>query len=176
MAPSHLIQAAASICTSALLALILLGPTGCNQDGLSEFPTSLDDVSPHVVKQLGGLHFVNDPSMGYQLASQQGLPCLMFFTANWCTYCHDMEETAFRDPTVETLAEGFVCIMVDADREPGLCQKFAVSGFPTIQFIAADGRILHRLVGRQTASSLATGMRAASQRFAWLNGESPTIQ
>ena len=80
------------------------------------------------------------------------------------------------DDAVGTLADGFVCILIDADREAALCRHYGVSGFPTIQFTAPDGRMLHRLVGRQTATKLATAMRAASKRYAWLTGSSTTVR
>ncbi|MGI9457826.1 MAG: thioredoxin family protein, partial [Aeoliella sp.] len=149
---------------------------GCGHKADSGGPAALSDVAPRLIERHGQLHFVRDPAAGYKAAAEHGLPCLLFFTAEWCTYCHQMEATAFADGTVRSLAEGFVCILVDADREPNLCRHYGVSGFPTIQFIAADGRILHRLVGRQSAASLATGMRAASKRYAWLTGGSTSVR
>lgn len=176
MAASRFISILLSFTAAAVLAMILVLSLGCNQKTTGDFPQPLQGMSPEFVVKLGGLHFVQDVRAGYQLAEQRSLPCLLFFTADWCTYCHQMEETAFRDPTITSLAEGFVCILVDADQHPGLCQQFEVTGFPTIQFLASDGRTLHRLVGRQSAGSLATGMRAAVQRLAWLNGNMSSVQ
>jgi len=85
------------------------------------------------------------------------------------TFCHQMEATAFVDPVIKKLAESFVCVLVDADREPAVCQHYSIEGYPTIQFLAADGRQLHRLVGRQSSPKLAAGMRAALERLAWLD-------
>ena len=166
---SRMLDRSQSVALVVVLAVAVSG-TGCNQpqgDGESH-----GNVSPHLLHQVGTIQFVKDPATGFQLAAERNLPCLLFFTAKWCTYCHDMQETAFVDPTIGELAEGFICIEVDADREKRLCQRYRVAGFPTVQFIAADGRALHRLVGKQSANSLATGMRAASQRFAWLSGAS----
>ncbi len=154
----------------ALLLAMVFGTVGCNRQQNTGEP--LSNVSPHLLRQVGEIQFVKDPAVGFQIAAERKLPCLLFFTAEWCTYCHDMQETAFIEPAIGDLAKGFICIEVDADREKSLCQRYRVSGFPTVQFIAADGRALHRLVGRQSANSLATGMRAASQRFAWLSGNS----
>ena len=175
MDASRVISILLSFTAACLLSVILVLSLGCNQRPSTKLPKPLEGIAPELVARLGGLHFVQDVTTGYQLAEKQDLPCLLFFTADWCTYCHQMEETAFRDPIIKNLAEEFVCIKVDADRYPSLCQQLEVTGFPTIQFLAADGRTLHRLVGRQSAESLATGMRAASQRFAWLNGQVPVI-
>lgn len=159
----------------AMVLLAVLG-TGCGLITDKPVPESLREVPSHLVERHGSLHFVLDPHVGCQVAAKQGLPCLLFFTAEWCNYCHQMEGSAFRDAAVCELADGFICILVDADREQMLCEHYGVSGFPTVQFIAADGRALHRLVGRQSAAELATGMRAASKRFAWLTGGSTTVR
>lgn len=176
MVASRFISILVSFTAAGLLAALLVLSLGCTQQTPDDFPQTLQGVSPRAVTKLGDLHFVQDVETGFTVAEEQGLPCLLFFTADWCTYCHQMEETAFRDSTVKSLAEGFVCIKVDADRHPDLCQRFEVTGFPTVQFLASDGRALHRLVGRQSAGNLATGMQAASQRFAWLNGDMPVVQ
>lgn len=165
-----------SFAAAGMLAVVLAVTLGCNQKTPGDFPHSLQGVSPQQVEKLGELYFFRDVADGYEQASQRGLPCLLFFTADWCTYCHQMEETAFRDPTIKSLAEQFVCIKVDAERYSKVCAEFEVTGFPTIQFLAPDGRDLHRLVGRQSAGSLATGMRAATQRFAWLNGNLSAVR
>ena len=159
-----------------LSGVALLALLGCGRGGGDAVPVALGEVAPNLIERHGNLHFVRDPAVGRQAAARHGLPCLLFFTAEWCTYCHQMEATAFTNDTVGALADGFVCILIDADREPALCRHYGISGFPTIQFIAPDGRMLHRLVGRQTAAKLATGMRAASNRYAWLTGPSTTVR
>lgn len=153
----------------AMLALLGCGQCGSRTDALCE-------VSPNLIERHGNVQFVSDPAVGLQIAAEHGLPCLLFFTAEWCTYCHRMEDAAFGDDVVSALADGFVCILVDADREPDICRQYEVSGFPTVQFVAPDGRLLHRLVGCQTASKLATGMRAATSRYAWLTGSATTLR
>lgn len=160
-----------------LLSIVaLLALLGCGRGESHGVPVALGEVAPKLIQLHGNLHFVSDPTVGFQVAARNGLPCLLFFTAEWCTYCHQMEAVAFSDDTVGALAEDFVCILIDADHEPGLCGRYGISGFPTIQFVAPDGRMLHRLVGRQTATNLATGMRAASQRYAWLTGSATTVR
>ncbi len=158
---------------SAWLALLLLAVVGCQPGpttpGNGVSGNVLQQVDPQLLVQRGQLQFVTDSKVGSQLAKQQGLPCLLFFTAEWCTFCHQMEATAFADPAIGKLAKNFVCVLVDADREPDFCQKYEIDGFPTVQFLAADGRRLHRLVGRQSAVDLTAGMQAALERMAWLD-------
>lgn len=158
------------------VAVAMLALLGCGRSGNVAVPLSLGELAPSLIERHGNLYFVKDPEAGYQVAASQGMPCLLFFTAEWCTYCRQMEATAFTDNTVGELADDFVCLLVDADREPELCRHFRVSGFPTIQFVAPDGQMLHRLVGRQTATNLAAGMRAASSRYAWITGRPNNVR
>jgi len=150
-----------------VLALAISGCQRAEQDAASS--TVLAGVPSKLLIQRGGLLFVNEVEAGRDLAAEKRLPCMLFFTADWCTYCHEMEETAFVDPEVAQMAENFVCVFVDADREKEVCEQFSVSGYPTLQFVSSRGQVLNRLVGRQSAPELVAGMRAALKRFAWLD-------
>jgi thiol:disulfide interchange protein len=142
---------------------------GCGRAESSSQAQVLTGIDPQIVEQHGQLYFVNDVKAGCQLATERGMPCLFFFTAEWCTFCHRMADTAFSDEQVGQLGQNFVCILVDADRETQYCRYFAVTGFPTVEFVSPHGHSLHRLVGQQSPSDLAAGMQAALGRFAWMN-------
>ncbi len=156
-----------------LIAFPLLASFGCQPSSTNSVQMPLQ-VDPQLLVERGQIRFIADSTVGHQLAKQQGKPCLLFFTAEWCTFCHQMEATAFADPEIGKLAKQFVCILVDADREPTVCQEYAIEGFPTVQFVAANGRRLHRLVGRQSKPQLESGMQAALERLAWLENTQNT--
>ncbi len=146
--------------------VLLLATCGC-QPSSATSKNALLQADPELLVERGKIQFIADSTIGLRLAKQQSLPCLLFFTADWCTFCHQMEETAFADRVVGKLAQQFVCVLVDADQEPGICQQYAIEGFPTVQFIAADGRRLQRLIGRQSTQQLVSGMQSALERLAW---------
>ncbi len=152
-----------------LVVLIAALCVGCGQAGVDTKPDFLTGVDPGLLERHGQLYFVNDVQTGCQLSKQRGLPCLFFFTAEWCTFCHRMADTAFADSAVGELGQNFVCVMVDADRERDLCSYFSVTGFPTVEFVSPQGQSLHRLVGQQSPANLVAGMQAALGRFAWLS-------
>ena len=152
-----------------LLLLMCMTLAGCGQSTqTAEAPWAMAGIDPQLVEQQGQLSFVRDVQSGTQLAAQLQKPCLLFFTAQWCTYCHQMAETAFQDPQVGQLGQRFVCVLVDADRDAALCRQLGISGFPTVQFLSPQGKTLHRLVGRQSGPALAQGMQSALDRFAWV--------
>jgi thiol:disulfide interchange protein len=109
----------------------------------------------------GKIDFIQGYSDGYQRAQEEGKPMLVFFTAQWCNFCHQMESEAFTDSQVVQLASQFVCILVDADQEPAVCQEFRVRGYPTIQFLSARGVPLNRMTGKRPAQQVAAQMQAA---------------
>jgi uncharacterized protein YyaL (SSP411 family) len=56
--------------------------------------------------------------------------------AEWCHWCHVMDETTYRDPEVgRILRERFVTIRVDVDEHPDLAERYGAWGWPaTIVF------------------------------------------
>jgi thioredoxin-related protein len=157
-----------------LLAMSIL--LGC-EVGVEQPPAPADRQSPpekraqlEVVTRprvaRGRLQFVQGFPRGYAEASRQSKPMMLFFTAPWCEYCRQMVAEAFAHPQVVSLADQFVCVRVDADVEPDVCRQFAVSGYPTIQFLSPRGVALNRLVGKQPAHQLMMAMQAALQHVA----------
>lgn len=66
--------------------------------------------------------------------AQSSVPCVIEFTAGWCTMCDEMV------PAFEELAEQYdgrvkFCI-VNTDLQKGLRLKFAVAAFPYIVMVA----------------------------------------
>ncbi len=114
----------------------------------------------------GSLQFVEGYQRGFEQAEREGKPMLLFFTAEWCHFCHQMAEEAFSHPQVISLSERFVCILVDADVEPDVCHYFQVTGYPTIQFLSSRGVALERIVGKKPGHQLMMSMQAALQTVA----------
>jgi thiol:disulfide interchange protein len=114
----------------------------------------------------GSLKFIEGYQRGYEQALREGKPMLVFFTAEWCHYCHQMANEAFTHPQVVGLADRFVCILVDADAEGEVCEKFRVQGYPTIQFLSPRGVPLNRIVGKKPGHQVMMAMQSALQNVA----------
>ncbi len=159
----HHLLAAALLCTA-------FGPlAGCIEtigpDGISPPMTAL---AAGMVTQRGAITFVKGWELGRRIAAERQQPALVFFTAHWCTYCRKMEATTFTDPAVAQLASQFVCVLVDADEEPAVCQRLQLAGYPTLEIISPAGLSLGRLTGWQGAPALSQSLQAALQRYAVL--------
>jgi len=70
----------------------------------------------------------------------------LYFYAEWCAFCRDMDRQTFKDPTViGTLNRNFIPIRVDSDREQAAAALFRVKGLPDSWFLAESGDIIgHR--------------------------------
>lgn len=127
-------------------------------------PVAAPQTSPQIVR--GQLRFIEGYRGGAKVAAAQRKPMLLFFTASWCGYCHQLAADAFTDASVVSLSEQFVCVLVDADREPEVCQEFQITGYPTIQFVSSRGQPLNRMVGKRPGQELVRQMHAALQGLA----------
>lgn len=112
------------------------------------------------------IDFVEGFAGGCQRARDERKPMLIFFTAPWCKYCHQMAQETFAQAAVVELSRGFVCVLIDADAETDICREFEVRSFPTVQFVSPAGVRLNRVIGKQPANQLIAQMRAALSALA----------
>ncbi|MBI2826877.1 MAG: thioredoxin family protein [Planctomycetia bacterium] len=145
-------------------ALMFLG--GCDASGPEQAPAAGPAAVPIVAR--GAISFVEGYDRGLALAKNDRRPILVFFTASWCQYCHQMANEAFTQNQVVNLSRQFLCVLVDADAEPQVCRQLNVRGFPTIQFLSPDGGPLHRVVGKRPGQQLVIDMQTALQAVARL--------
>jgi protein disulfide-isomerase len=134
----------------------------------AETPVVAVEPAPPSVAH-GMLRFSQDVQQGLVEAGNTGKPLLLFFTAEWCHFCHQMAAEAFTDPQVVSLSERFVCVLVDADRQSGICQQFQVSAYPTVQFISPQGILLNRIEGNRPGHQVTMAMQTALQNSALRN-------
>src|SRR5690606_9732742 len=68
---------------------------------------------------------------------------LLHLTAQWCHWCHLMDETTYSDPAViQMLNDELVPIRVDGDRYPHVQERYITSGWPTTAFLTPGGEVL----------------------------------
>ena len=140
-----------------LLAWCVVGLALCGCEVHNEMPASTA-VS---AVQLQSMPFIDGYAAGCEKAQRTGKPMLVFFTARWCSYCHQLAAETLSAQEVLELSQQFVCVRVDADREREVCRTFHINGYPTIQFLTPHGVPLNRLVGKRSSELLVAEMQTA---------------
>jgi thiol:disulfide interchange protein len=158
-----------------VLVLSLLSLTGCEvrtePAGDTSSASSTDSADTYAQSgngpiAKGQLNFVRGYQTGYEQAMRVGKPMLIFFTAEWCHYCHQMADEAFTDQQVVNLSQNFVCVLVDQETEPEVGRQFRVAGWPTVLFLSPRGVALNRIVGKKPGHQVVMAMQAALQNIA----------
>ncbi len=97
----------------------------------------------------------------YQVGMNQRRPVMMDFMAEWCGWCKKLDKEVYTDPEVLKVSRQFSCIKVDGDRNRELVRSYRVDGYPTIVFLDASGKEVHRVVGYRPAQAFLAEMQKA---------------
>lgn len=88
-------------------------------------------------------------------AAREGRPLLIEFTAVWCGACRQMQQLTFRDRRViEYVESAYVPLVIDADEHSDLVSGFRIEAFPTTLVVSPELKVVKRLTGYQSASTL----------------------
>lgn len=79
---------------------------------------------------------------------------VVYFTADWCAYCHRMWVSTFTDPCVRDLAPRFNWVKVNIDAEPQIAASFGVVGVPAVAMINVQDELLHMQDGYMGADAM----------------------
>ncbi len=127
----------------ALLALFAVARPANATDALQARADSLLAIESRVHWEPGA------PDSALARARRDGLPAYLDFYATWCAPCRWMDRVVYPDPLLADAAEGVRMIRVDIDTPAGkaLAQRFDVQAYPTLVFVARDGKEALRWVG-----------------------------
>jgi len=107
-------------------------------------------------------------------ARKQRKPVFVDFWADWCTWCHRLDQTTYVDPEVVRLAGDFVAVKVNTEGGPQqaeIAARYDVATLPTMLFLSPEGRLLLRVNGfrgpGQFPESLRRARETARQVMGW---------
>lgn len=135
--------------------LASLAVTGCDSWVVPTKPTG----SPAQPTSKETVAFALDHDVAIARAQRTSQPVLLFFTAEWCKYCHQLADEVLSLPEIQDLTRSFQCIQIDADAQPELCKQYGVTGFPTLICLGPQGQLTARLVGKQTSAVVQTTLQ-----------------
>ncbi|MBI3240440.1 MAG: thioredoxin family protein [Flavobacteriia bacterium] len=77
---------------------------------------------------------------------------------SWCGPCKEMARTTFQSDEVgKVFNKKFINLKIDAETDadgPDVSKKYSVTAYPTLLFINGDGKLVKRLVGKQSEEKL----------------------
>jgi thioredoxin-like negative regulator of GroEL len=108
-------------------------------------------------------------------AKASGKPVMIDFWAEWCGWCHRLDQTTYVDPEVTKMVAGdFIALKIDTEagkRSADIATKYGVQSLPTIAFISPSGRPIDRVSGYQGPGpfprTLETVKAKATKVIAW---------
>ena len=80
-------------------------------------------------------------------AQKTGKPVMVDFYTEWCGWCKKLDADTYSNSTVQKLAQEFINVKIDGDKNENLIVKYRVTGYPTIMFFDSGGNILMKNPG-----------------------------
>ncbi len=90
---------------------------------------------------------------GFQIASQENKPVIVYFWAIWCQYCAKFQTDTLGNPQVKKiLEEDYVLVAMDLDVDSDMKYKYGVGAPPYVLFLDGNGNVLERIPGAVDAN------------------------
>ena len=154
-----------------LASLLWLGACSRPSETPPPVPVVASAPAPAPAKPAQGIawvHAANDAEVdaAFTQAKDAGKPVFLYWGAEWCPPCNQVQATLFNRQEFIARSRAFVPVYIDGDR-PGaqkLGARFKVRGYPTMVLFSPAGEELTRLPGeveaQQYTELLTLGMNA----------------
>ena len=100
-----------------------------------------------VLPRAGAITWKNNLDEALKAAKSQGKPVMIDFYTDWCGWCKKLDSDTYSDSKVNAASEKFICVKINAEKEPAITGKYGVSGYPTVIFLDSNGNILQKNPG-----------------------------
>lgn len=139
----------------------LLLCTGCRKAA----PPAKEDGQA-VVEGKGIVWAYHDLTSALAEAKTANKPIMMDVFATWCGPCKLLDQNVFSRPEVGEASKAFVTVKIDGDQNDALKRQYRVTGYPTVLFLAPDGKEIGRSYGAVSYDIMLEVMAKAQQEFA----------
>lgn len=96
------------------------------------------------------IRWAPDIASAREASARFGVPLIVHFYGDACLPCRTLEQRVFSKPeAIAAMNRYFICVAVNATKQPELASQWAVHSWPTDVFLAPDGEPLYRGVSPQ---------------------------
>ncbi len=135
-----------------VLIMILAIAIGTYNISLKDF--RLSDGNYTYISNLTWYRSASGLEKGFQDASQENKPIVMYFWAIWCQYCAKFQSDTLGNPQINKILENdFVLVAMDLDVDRDVSSKYGVSYPPYVIFLDSKGNVLDRIAGAVDAGT-----------------------
>lgn len=106
------------------------------------------------VAEVKELPWLKDKDKALAMAKEQKRMIFVDMYTDWCGWCKKLDKDVFMDPEFQKIALSFVLLKLNGDEESETVQKYEVSGYPTLLFLDAEGKLVEKVVGYRKAAEL----------------------
>jgi hypothetical protein len=97
----------------------------------------------------------------FERARREGKYLLLDGAAEWCHWCHVMDETTYLEADIgRALHDRFVTVRIDVDEHPDLAERYGDWGWPATIIFSPDGREIGKYRGYLPPEELRTILAA----------------
>ena len=101
---------------------------------------------------------------GMKQAKKTGKPVIIDFYTDWCGYCKKLDREVFADAEFKKLAQKFICIKVDCEKDKKTPGEYGIRGYPTIYFLSPKGKILDKIGGYRKKEAFISTMNSVLKK------------
>jgi hypothetical protein len=131
---------------------------------------------------LAQIDWTDDLQGALARAKQENKPLVVCFLASWCSACAGFEREALQSPQIHALADRFVWVKLDVERNVSLVRAYEIRATPRIDLLDPDGKTRVRISGalppkefrEQLDLFLAGGQGSGGSKVHELDGSSYT--
>lgn len=111
------------------------------------------------VKSVTGIKFTKlTLAKAIKQAQASGKIIFIDVHTSWCGPCKEMAKTTFTDSEVgDVFNQRFINLKIDAEQDedgPTISRTYSVAAYPTLLFINGEGKLVKKLVGKQSKEKL----------------------
>ena len=103
----------------------------------------------------------DDYNKAIKMSGELGKPVLVFFTADWCTWCQKMKKQVLTDDSVKAAMKNYIFVIVDTDKQKHIARKFNINGLPSYLITNCD----------QSELKIVSGFVIAEKFSNWLDNK-----